>query len=175
VPEITARIVRSVKMYVGAIACNGVVTPKHIAALSPYRTSEDLDTARYAVLWYGDIGCLGGSGSITNHIAIVTVGPNGDFVVDPRLSSPAVRFDGYPSRSFPKLVGNTTDSIVLDGLDYDPDSHEGRCCPSLPVRLTARVDANGNWSIIDRKVRGSKPDAQPIIPPDLSRQAAPSR
>jgi hypothetical protein len=91
VPEITARIVRSVKMYVGAIACNGVVTPRHIAALSPYTSSEDLDTARYVVLWYGDIGCLGGSGSIANHIAIVSIGPNGDFVVDPRRLSQARR------------------------------------------------------------------------------------
>jgi hypothetical protein len=76
---------------------------------------------------------------------------------------------------FPKLVGNTNDSIVLDGLDHDPDRHDALCCPSLPVRVTVRVDANGNWSIVERKVRNSKHDAESIIPPDLSPQAAPSR
>ncbi|WP_020484970.1 hypothetical protein [Methylomonas sp. MK1] len=150
--EITSRVVQSAKKYIDSIACDAVTTTKHVAALSPFKTVEDQDSAKYAVLWSGDIGCLGGSGSIQNYVALVTISPNGRFLVDSTKSSPAVQFGGFPSRNFPKLVGNTDNSIVLEGLDDDPEGIEGKCCPSLPVRVTVSIDANGNWVIVDRKV-----------------------
>ena len=155
VQETTKQIIRSVKWYASAIACNvSEVSPKDIAALVPYKTADDRENAKYAVLWHGDIGCLGGSGTSTTNIAIVTVSTGDSFVVDPLRSSPVIEFESVLSRDFARLVGNTGDSLVLDGKEYD--EKDAMCCPSLPVRITVRVDAGGNWKVIDKKAIPSK-------------------
>jgi hypothetical protein len=170
VPDITKQIVRAVQSYANAISCPaGTVSPKSIAALFPYKNLEDRDSAKYAVLWSGDIGCLGGSGSVATQIAIVTVGPNGHFRVVPGLSSPAIKFEGIQARSFPKLVGNTSDTLILDGLDYNPAGGDGMCCPSVLVRVTVRADEKGNWAVVERKPRATGANAQPIVPGDAAR------
>jgi hypothetical protein len=152
VGEITKNIIRSVNAYGNAISCPNVnVTPKDIAALVPHKTFEDRDKAMYAVLWAGDIGCLGGSGTETPNIAIVTVSTGDTYVVQPHLSSPAISFEGAHARSFPKIVGNNKDSIVVDGFEYDPQGKDAMCCPSVPVRITVRVDEKGNWKNIEKK------------------------
>jgi hypothetical protein len=145
VREITKQIIRAVNGYANSISCGGVaVGPKDIAALVPYKTLYDYDDARYAVLWHGDIGCAGGSGTTTVNIAIVTVGRFDSFVVDPLLSSPVVSFP--MGLEHLELIGNTRDSLVLDGFEYGPK--DARCCPSVPFRVTMRVDEKGNWKVI---------------------------
>lgn len=157
VQEITKKIINSVTGYANAIACSGVkVDPKQIAALVPYKTMDDRETAKYAVLWSGDIGCAGGSGTEGTNIAIVTVGAGDSFVVDPLHSSPVIEFHSVDARGISKIVGNTADSLVLDGLEYDPNGKDAMCCPSVPVRVTVRVDEKGNWKVVEKKSRKAK-------------------
>lgn len=157
VQEITKQIIRSVKSYASSISCGGVeVSPKDIAALVPYRSVDDRDSAKYAVLWSGDIGCAGGSGTQGTYIAIVNVGVGDSFLVNPLESSPVVEFGSFEARGFPKIVGNTANSIVLDGFEYNPNGKDAMCCPSVPVRATVRVDEKGNWKMVEKNVRTAR-------------------
>jgi len=150
VQEITRQIIRSTTNYGNAISCPGVtVEPKQIAALMPYKTMEDRMDAKYAVLWTGDIGCAGGSGTTSTNIAMVSVSVGDSFVVDPTQSSPIVQFES-PVRYIERIVGNTRDSLILEGKEYgDKDSN---CCPSIPVRFTMKPDEKGNWKVTEKKI-----------------------
>lgn len=157
VQEITKQIIRSVKAYANSISCGRVeISPKDIVALVPYKSIDDREAAKYAVLWSGDIGCIGGSGTEGTNITIVTVGAGDSFVVNPLQSSPAIEFNSIAARGFPKIVGNTSDSLVLDGLEYDPSGKDAMCCPSVPVRVTVHVDEKGNWKVVEKKPQKAK-------------------
>jgi len=149
VQEITKQIIKSVKGYANAISCPGVdVGPNQIAALTPYKTQDDRMDAKYAVLWDGDIGCAGGSGTTGTNVAIVTVSVGDSFVVDPSQSSPIIQFES-PVRGVSRIVGNTKDTLILEGKEFgDKDPN---CCPSISVRFTLRVDDKGNWKLIEKK------------------------
>jgi hypothetical protein len=147
--EITKQIIQTVTNYANTISCPGVrVEPKQIAALVPYTTFENRSNARYAVLWIGDIGCAGGSGTTGTHIAIVRVSTGNSFVVDTRHSSPNVYLES-PAPYIDKIVGNTSDSLTLEGKT--PGPNDPRCCPSIKTRFTLRVDREGNWRLIEKK------------------------
>jgi len=154
VQEITKQIVKSVTNYANAISCPGVkVEPKQIAALLPYKTFDDRMDAKYAVLWSGDIGCAGGSATEFTNVSIVTVGAGDAFVVDPAQSSPLIQFES-PVRYVSRIVGNTRDSLILEGWEQGPN--DPNCCPSILVRFTLRVDEKGNWKLTEKKVMPSK-------------------
>ena len=149
VPEITKQIVRSVTGYANAISCPGVkVEPKQIDALVPYKSIDDRLDAKYAVLWTGDIGCAGGSGTVGTNLSIVTVSTGDSYVVDPLQSSPVIQFES-PVRGVERIVGNTRDSLILEGVEYG--SNDPNCCPSIKVRFTLRVDEKGNWKTVEKK------------------------
>ena len=104
--------------------------------------------AKYAVLWMGDMGCSGGAGSTSTYISIVTPGFGDFYVVDPLQSSPAIQFES-PVSGVDRIVGNTNDSLILEGMEYglkDPN-----CCPTIKVRFTLRVDEKGNWKLVEKK------------------------
>ncbi len=154
VQEITKQVIRSVTGYANAISCPGVkVDAKQIAALVPYKTIDDRMDAKYAVLWPGDIGCAGGSGTEETHVSIVTVSTGDTYVVDPLQSSPAIQFES-PVRFVDRIVGNTRDSLILEGMEYGPK--DPNCCPSIKTRFTVRVDEKGNWKVIEKKTMPSK-------------------
>jgi hypothetical protein len=154
VQEITKQIINSVTGYANAISCSGVkIDPKQIAALVPYKTLDDRFDAKYAVLWTGDIGCSGGSGSEATHLSIVTIGSGDSYVVDPFQSSPVIQFD-TPIRDVERIVGNTKDSLILEGMEYGPK--DSNCCPSIKVRFTLRVDEKGNWKLAEKKTMPAK-------------------
>ena len=114
---------------------------------------DDRLNAKYAVLWTGDVGCAGGSGTNGSHVAIVTVGAGDSFTIDPLQSSPVIAFE-TPVRIIEKFVGNTRDSIILEGKEFgDKDPN---CCPSITVRFTLRVDDKGNWKLVEKKILPSK-------------------
>jgi hypothetical protein len=154
VQEITKQIIRSVTGYANAISCPDVkVDPKQIAALVPYKTIDDRMDAKYAVLWVGDIGCVGGSGTSGTNISVVTISIGDSYVVDPLQSSPAIEFE-TPVSDVERIVGNTRDSLILEGKEYGPN--DSRCCPSIKVRFTLRADEKGNWKLVKKKVMSSK-------------------
>jgi len=154
VQEITKQIIKSVSSYANAISCPGItVEPKKIAALVPYKTFDDRMDAKYAVLWVGDIGCAGGSGTEATNVAVVTVSTGDSYVVNPLQSSPAIQFES-PVRGIERIVGNTRDSLILEGKEYGPN--DPNCCPSIKVRFTLRVDEKGNWKLVEKKTMPAK-------------------
>ncbi len=154
VQEITRQVIKAATSYKDAIACvEDKIGPKDIAALVPYKTLDDQLEAKYAVLWVGDIGCAGGSGTYGTNISIVTIGVGNSYLVDPLQSSPVIRFES-PVRLVNRIVGNTRDSMILEGLEFGPK--DANCCPSVPVRFTLKVDEKGNWKLVDKKVMPAK-------------------
>jgi hypothetical protein len=150
VQEITRQIIKAATSYSSAIACeDGKIGAKDIAALVPYKTLDDRPAAMYAILWGGDIGCAGGSGTHGTHVSIVMIGAGDSYFVDPLQSSPVIQFES-PVRYVSRIVGNTRDSMILEGLEYGPK--DANCCPSVPVRFTLKVDEKGNWKLVDKKV-----------------------
>jgi hypothetical protein len=154
VQEINKQVIRAVTNYKSAISCSETkVEPKDIAALIPYKSSDDRLDATYAVLWTGDIGCAGGSGTEATHIALVTIGAGDSYLVDPLRSSPTASFDS-PTQYIQRLVGNTRDTLVLEGKEHGPK--DANCCPSIPVRFTLRLSDKGNWKLTEKKVLTTK-------------------
>jgi len=149
--EITKQVVRSVRAYANSISCgNTEVLSKNIATLVPYKSFYDRQKAKFAVLWPGDIGCIGGTGTGGTNISIVKIGAGDSFVVDPLRSSPVIKFYGIGARGFPEIIESTSNSIILEGFDYDPKGKDAMCCPSVAVRVTVRVDEKGNWKVISQ-------------------------
>ena len=144
----TKAILTAVKHYSAAIACSDVAPDaNNIAAMTPYKSFDNREDAKFAVIWHGDIGCLGGSGTSSARIAVVKVGAGDSFYVSPSESSPQVE-EGLP-RTVEKVVGATADSITVDVRDYgDKDAN---CCPSLRKRLTLKQSAKGNWAVVSTK------------------------
>ncbi len=148
--EITRSIVKAANAYADSIACeHSKIEAKNIAALVPYRTMDSRGDAKYAVLWSGDIWCAGGSGTNGSAITIVKIGAGDSFLVDSLQSSPIISHE-LPVRYVERLVGNTADSLIIEGKEYGKD--DPNCCPSVNVRATLKVDAKGNWKMIDKKV-----------------------
>lgn len=67
-----------------SIAC---VDPEYVhqefMTLVPWADLYDRELAEYAVIWNGDIGCAGGSGTTGVHLSIVKVGAGNTFYVGP--------------------------------------------------------------------------------------------
>lgn len=145
--EITNKIIRAVSGYANSISCPSVkINPNQIITLVPYKEVGDHNIAKYAVLWVGDVGCWCGSGTTKTNITIVTF--NCDYIVDPLRSSPIIKFNS-PVRYVERTVGNTSDSMTLEGMKYGPD--DARCCPSIPVRFTLKEDNTGNWKLVSEE------------------------
>lgn len=148
--EITRNIVKATTAYADSIACeHSKIEAKNIAALTPYKTMDSRGDAKYAVLWSGDIGCAGGSGTSGSAITIVKIGAGDSVLVDPVQSSPNISHE-LPVRYVERLVGNTADSLIIEGKEYGKD--DPNCCPSVHVRATLKVDVKGNWKMIEKKV-----------------------
>lgn len=154
VKDITAGVIRAATNYATGIACTeSKIEARHIAALTPYKNFDDRMDAKYAVLWTGDIGCLGGSGTNGTHISIVTVGTGDSYIVDPLKSSPAINFES-PVRYIEKIVGNTRDSLILEGMEYGPE--DANCCPSINIRFTLKATQNGDWKLAEKRILKTK-------------------
>lgn len=146
--NITNCIINVVTNYSKSISCEyKKINPEDIAALVPYQNLESRYDAKYAVIWGGDIGCNGSSGSFSTNIAVVRIGVGYIFLVDPSLSSPVVKFD-IPFKSAEKIIGNTENSIIIEGLALGPD--DPNCCPSVKTQVTVKVDEDGNWKLVNQ-------------------------
>ncbi len=147
---IRAGVADAVSRYANAVACPvGAVAPAQVLTLVADTQAETLP--KYAVLWSGDMGCFGGSGSEKTQLAIATYN-TGRYVVQPQLSTPSVAFDS-PVRFVSRVVGAGADTLVLEGKEYGPNDPQST--PSIPVRFTLRADDKGNWRLVD-KVRTGK-------------------
>lgn len=147
--EIVRRVVDAASKYADGIACReGKIDVKDVFALTPYKSRDDRWEARYAVLWFGDVGCAGGSGTSHTHLAMVSFGMNDYAHVLPGLSSPQINFDS-PVRFIERVVSHTRDTLVMEGMEAG--ASDPGCCPSIPVRFTLRVDKQGHWKMVERR------------------------
>ncbi len=142
--EINSKIKVAVKGYANSISCGHTkIDSKKIAPLIPWTSEPDKLKAKYAVIWDGDVGCLGGSGTSGAQLAIVTVGTGSHFMVDPTRSTPNIHFN-TDTRFIEKLVRNTKNTLVLEGLFLKNEDLNN--FPSLKKRLTLKLDQKGNWN-----------------------------
>lgn len=139
----TKAIVEVVNLYARAVGCapDDQLSGKNIAAMTPLTDMDMREDAKFAVIWYGDFGCQGGSGTTAARLAIVGVGSGDTFYVNPYESEPAS--DAGLPRSVEKIVGATKDTLILDVLDYG--KNDANCCPSLRKRVTIKQLSNGKW------------------------------
>ncbi|WP_370682278.1 hypothetical protein [Comamonas sp. GB3 AK4-5] len=149
VAEQTKKIIEVVNLYARAIACDADdgLSGKNIAAMTPLTNMLERDEAKFAVLWNGDLGCQGGSGTSGARLAIVGVGAGDTFYVNPYESEPAV--DAGLPRYVERIVGATKDTLVFDVRDYS--DRDANCCPSLRQRITIRQLPNGKWQRVSTK------------------------
>ncbi|MCM1129293.1 MAG: hypothetical protein NC211_06110 [Alistipes senegalensis] len=148
---ITKAVIRAAQSYADSLGCAGSIEPSAIAALVPWKKDTLRENAKYAAIWYGDIGCQGGSGTTTANIAIVNIGSGNTFYVDPARSSPQISFETANSRiGVSRILGNTKNTLTLEGFDYA--ENDAMCCPSIRKQFTVRSDSQGNWHIIQEKI-----------------------
>lgn len=153
VAEITKQVLEAATHYAVAVSCvNAAPHANDIAALVPWKVYDDRENAEYLVFWQGDVGCLGRTGTSGPQAALVKIGGGTTFYVDPTRSSPAVQLE-LPM-VMERLVGNTKDSLVVDGIAYG--DKDPQCCPSLRTRYTLRPDARGNWKVAEKKALPKK-------------------
>lgn len=133
--------------YIKSITCGGA-SINDIAPLIPYK-QEGAPTidAKYVVLWTGDIGCNGGSGTEGSHIVTVNMSRYNTPYVDASQSSPTVKFES-PSRYF-ELLDYTHDTLILEGAEYA--ENDGNCCPSINIRFKMKKDEADNWALVEKK------------------------
>ena len=147
--EIKEKAIAVVKKYAQAISCTddeyGIWK---FLTLKPWEDYYARELAEFAVIWGGDVGCAGGSGTTAVHLAIVKIGSGNSYYVDARNSSPPAEFEFY-SRSFDSVVANTSDVIVLEAHEHGPD--DANCCPTLRVRYTLKRNENGDWKLHQRQ------------------------
>lgn len=135
--------------YARSISCDTGTDEKNLVALVPWKNFEDFidrESARYALVWWGDIGCDGGTGAVNPHIAIVYIGTGSNFFVDPGASSPLIKFETQ-IRDI-RVIKATENELTLSGLDWGPN--DPHCCPSIPVRVRLMEDSQGNWKLIEK-------------------------
>lgn len=149
VPQINKAVLSAANGYAKAVSCiDSLATPQTIFALTPAKTRDDFYDAKYLVFWVGDVGCNGGSGTVTFNHAVVRASFSGHFYVDPLHSSPAI--GGVESRFVEKFVGNSKNTMVVDQLEHN--DRDANNFPSLKYRVTYQIDDNsGEWKIIEKK------------------------
>lgn len=140
-----AGVANAVERYAMAVACPvGKIRPADVLLLSSGK--EGVVLPKYAVLWAGDMTCFGGSGSEQTQLTIATFN-TGQFVVQPELSTPVIAFES-PVRFIERVVSYSSRNLVLEGKEYGPGDPQST--PTVPVRFILRVDAKGNWRLVDK-------------------------
>jgi len=131
--------------YANSIACGTLIEEKNLIALRPWKNQDDDEerfNAEYALVWHGDVGCAGGSGSANPQIAIVRITTADFFSVDPLVSSPVIKFD-VPVHYLDEIIKYSDKELLFKTKIWGND--DPHCCPSIPANMLFRRDAKGNW------------------------------
>jgi hypothetical protein len=127
--------------------------PSTVATMSPYTPDVEAGrgAAEYVVVWSGDIGCRGGSGTNTmNYLLVEKRGVTSARIVG------VGELDGA---SIERIVAATPDTLTVDAYTWGPD--DAHCCASVYERWTFRLEfsvATGSYAL---KHVDSKP-AEPV-------------
>lgn len=138
------------KKYSESIACEASIEKKKLVALTPWHNTEDetdnREEAKYALIWQGDVGCAGGSGTNQPQITIVRIAAGDSFIVEPYESSPAVTFI-IGAQYVKKVISSSSKSLTLLAMTWgENDAH---CCASVEVKIRLKQNEKGDWEIID--------------------------
>lgn len=119
--------IQLVKRYSETIACN---IEDEYKSVRIGRQEEPV----YVVMWTGDVGCAGGSGTTTPNFTVVFTNYRGDQLVDVARS----RLEP-PFRAERLFVRNG--NVVVEGLTHG--SNDANCCPSLKATSTYELTEKG--------------------------------
>lgn len=147
VAEQTKEIINVVSKFGSSIGCLDMKpTSKDIFAMVPFKTDDDRFDAKFAVTWDGDIGCNGGSGTMTRNVAIVRIGVAKSFYVDVMESDPVQRL---PVGVIERIVGASKDTLIVDSLKHA--ENDGNNFPSIRERFTLKQSDGGKWKVVEIK------------------------
>lgn len=145
---IEQNIIKVATQYIHSIACEtSPVTAKQIIPLTPYSSEDTRWDAQYAVLWSGDIGCQGGSGTSSANLLIVKIGAGAFYYVDSKQSSPNIHYES-PTNWVTNVTSFSANRMVLAGRTYA--SQDPHCCPSVLTEFILERDKQANWRLIDK-------------------------
>jgi hypothetical protein len=92
---------------------------------------------KFAVLWHGDEGCAGGSGTNRPHISVVLLSSSGKPQFLPGEKSTIVEFQVIDKL----LSASEEDGVVVTGSTWQPGDAD--CCATKHVRATLRRGRHG--------------------------------
>ena len=88
------------------------------------------------VYWEGDIGCGGGSGSMSGALTVVGKGRWGQLFVLPKIELPKIKLVCADS------ISSHDNLLVINGIMYGPNDHQRT--PSHKVQYTLKLDVYKN-------------------------------
>ena len=147
---IIGEVVRVANQYIDHGPCEpSRAEPSTVATMSPYTT--DGEAGLYFVVWSGDIGCSGGSGSNTMNYLLIE-----------KRSAAVARIVGageLDGTTIERIVSATPNSVTVDAYTFGPD--DSHCCPSQYERLTYRHEFSVETGVHRLTLVDSKP-AEPV-------------
>lgn len=152
------QVLKVLKKNTETVACN--TNFEESQSLEPflkntYAIQRDDYEATYYVLWVGDIGCAGGSGTTSWHISQVSRSNYAGFLVQNHTalgSDPSLKFNFRLISDLQKINAN---KLVLTSADYD--EKDANCCPSLNYEYTLeREDDYADWKQTGQKFLGKQ-------------------
>jgi len=148
-------IVRVANRFIEHGPCEpSLAEPSVVATMRPYTPDVRAGraAAEYAVLWSGDINCMGGSGTNTMNFLLI----------QKRAAAPA-RIVGVDeitgAASIERIVAATPDTLTIDVYTWAPD--DSTCCPSRYERWILRREPGVEKDHYTLRRIDSKP-AQPV-------------
>ncbi|MFQ1702766.1 hypothetical protein ACJ5NV_19470 [Loktanella agnita] len=106
--------------------------------------SEPYKEGRFLILVAADLGCLGGTGTVSYLPIMVEKGMSSSaYYVLPELSAPAIQIEGVYPQFIQSLRALDTQQIEITWLEYAAD--DANCCPSITNTAILQQDAAGNW------------------------------
>lgn len=147
-------VVRVANKYIDHGVCEPTrAETSSVATMSPYTSDVEAGraAAEYAVIWAGDVGCRGGSGTNTMNYLLV----------EKRGVTPAriVGMGELEGASIERIVATTPDSLSVDVYTWGPD--DANCCASVYERRTFRRQPAAQPGEYTLELIGSKP-TEPI-------------
>lgn len=141
--QIRQAAMQTAKAYADAISCGGTeIKAEFVLPLRPWVDRYLAEEAEYLVIWNGDIGCAGGSGTWSDNIVSVQVGAGGTFYVEPRYSSPVIDFDSG-MRIIEQVSLLPGGLLRVQGLSHGED--DANNFPSQKVSATLQRLTDGGW------------------------------
>lgn len=127
-----------VKKYSSTIACS-----VNENSFQSVKIGSDYD--EYSIVyWEGDVGCGGGSGTMSGALTVVGKGRWGELFVLPKADLPKVKLVCADS------ITNSNDLLVINGIAYGPNDHQR--APNHKLQYTLKLDVYKNKFKVVNKV-----------------------